>query len=327
ILLEKPVAPTIEECLLLETAAKDYSRTICVAHVLRYTTFFQSIKDLIRANAIGKIRGIQHNENIGHIHFAHSFVRGNWSRRGTSSPTILAKSCHDLDILLDIVDAESAQVSSFGSSGSFSAANCPVGAPTHCLDGCPHASSCPYYAPSIYLKGDVDWPVNVVTTDLSPDGIRAALRTGPYGRCVYRCDNDAIEHQVVNFRFKNDVTAVFTMSAFTKETSRTLKIVGEKGEIRGALEKQELEVFDFVSGKTHRIILDTPKSGNGHAGGDESLMEHLIQHIRWPERIPLDTGLSSAIQSHVMAFAAEESRMTGKVIDLESFRRSCEEVR
>lgn len=322
ILLEKPIAPTAQECLYLDQESKKYDVSIAVAHVLRYTPFFQTIKRLIDADAVGRVRGIQHNENIGHIHFSHSFVRGNWRNRKTSSPMILAKSCHDMDILLHLAGADCTNLSSYGSSGIFSAENRPADAPDRCLDGCPHAVTCPYYAPKIYMQGNTAWPVNAVTSDLTPKGIRKALEEGPYGRCVYACDNDMTEHQVVNLRFANEVTAVFSMSAFTRETSRTLKIVGERGEIRGSMERREIEVFDFSTRETQTISLDPQAEDSGHAGGDEGLMRNLIRHLWWRDSYPLETSLSSAIQSHIMAFAAEDSMFSHETVDLESYRKA-----
>lgn len=321
ILLEKPIAPTLEECLYLEQEAERYSVSVAVAHVLRYTPFFSGLKRLIDQGAIGKIRGIQHNENVGNIHYSHSFVRGNWHKTAESAPMILAKSCHDMDILLFLADAHCQWIASSGSRGSFSAEHAPEGAPDRCLDGCPHSVMCPYYAPKIYLNGNQNWPVNVLTTDLSSTGIQKALEEGPYGRCVYACDNDMTEHQVVSMKFDNGITASFSMSAFTHDTSRSLKIYGETGEIRGHMEREELEIYDFQTGEISTVRFGASQGPAGHGGGDEGIMRDLIRHLRSPKDVPLKTSLKRAIESHVMAFAAEESMQSGKSLSIEEFKK------
>ena len=319
IILEKPVAPTAKECKYLDAMATKYGVSVGVAHVLRYTPFFCTIKKALEAGEIGRLRGIQHNENIGHIHFSHSFVRGNWRNEETSSPMILAKSCHDMDILLYLVGKDCTDLASYGSKGTFSAKNRPADAPDRCLDGCPHAESCPYYGPRIYLNGNVDWPVNILTTDCTPSGITKALQTGPYGRCVYACDNDMTEQQAVTFRFEDDVTAVFTMSAFTDSTTRTIKLMGEKGEIRGNMERNEVSIFDFETNQEKVIHIKMEGMASGHAGGDSNFIADFLTHEQDKALFPLKTSLHLAIQSHLMAFAAHQSMLTNKAVNLQEF--------
>ncbi|MGM0432095.1 MAG: Gfo/Idh/MocA family protein [Spirochaetota bacterium] len=316
LLIEKPIAPTVEECLLLDKKAAESEVSISVSHVLRYTPFFITLKRLLDQNAIGRLRGIQHNENVGHIHYSHSYVRGNWRRSEESSPMILAKSCHDMDILLYLVGADCEHVSSTGSRGAFSSDRAPEGAPARCLDGCPHEATCQYYAPKIYLTGNTGWPVSVITHDTSPEGITKALQEGPYGRCVYACDNDMTEHQSVLMKFKNDVTASFVLSAFTHETSRTIKLVGEEGELSGNMESGEIVLHDFQSKHTHTIDLHAGSLAGGHNGGDEGLIGTVIRHVKSPHSIEQKTSLHSAVQSHIMAFAAQQSMEKQTVVRL-----------
>ncbi len=318
ILLEKPVAVTPEDCRILLETSRKYDVSVGVAHVLRYTAFFSSMKDLLDAGEIGEIQGIQHNENVGHLHYAHSFVRGNWRNKAESSPMILAKSCHDMDLLLYLTGSDCRRISSFGSRRVFLPENRPEGAPDRCLDGCPHRVDCPYYGPKNYLTGEKGWPVSVLTTDLTTPGITRALQEGPYGRCVYTCDNDVVEHQVLSMEFENGIPAVFTMSAFTNETSRTIKITGTKGEMRGHMEKQEIQVLDF--GKRQTRIYQIKAVQTGHGGGDEGIVRELLLHLNDRSR-PLPSSLELSVQSHMMAFAAEESMQSGKVIDVKEFAK------
>lgn len=318
ILLEKPLTFSEEECLELGQAAKGYSKVFLVCHVLRYTPFFKKLKELLDQKKIGELINIQWIENVGYWHQAHSFVRGNWRNSSESSPMILAKCCHDMDLLLWLVGADCTSVSSFGSLKYFKPENAPKEAPLHCLDGCPAKEDCPYYAPRIYIDWRDDWQADVikkvVSADTSDAAILKALETGPYGRCVYHCDNDVVDHQVVSLEFENGVTASFTMSAFSYDCSREIKFMGSRGEIRGKLEEDCLLVTDFLTGETERISVDTVKEG--HGGGDEGIMRAFLKMIRDEKMTEGVSDVFSAIQGHQMAFAAEASRLSKKVISL-----------
>ncbi|WP_324670216.1 Gfo/Idh/MocA family protein [Geochorda subterranea] len=328
ILLEKPIAPTAEGVRrVAEAERRSRERggggSVTVAHVLRYTPFFSTIKRLLDVGRIGDLVSVQYTENVGYWHFAHSFVRGNWRNTATSSPMILAKSCHDMDMLRWLVGRPWRQISSFGSLVHFRPENAPPGAPARCTDGCPAADRCPFDAVRFYvqeMRDSNDWPVSVITRDFSPEGRLAALRTGPYGRCVYRCDNDVVDHQVVAIEFEGGVTAAFTMCGFTEENTRTLKLMGTRGEIRGHLEKGEIEVRSFVTtgaaGPVHEVMR---VRGNGrHAGGDQGLMAAFIRRLRARKSgtVPEEalTSLQESLDSHFMAFAAEQSRLQGTVV-------------
>ncbi|MDR0998597.1 MAG: Gfo/Idh/MocA family oxidoreductase, partial [Treponema sp.] len=236
ILCEKPIVPSLEECRQIEKNSSGFTRVFMIAHVLKYTVFFSKIKELLKEGRIGKLVGIDLIENVGHIHYSHSFTRGNWRNLAESSPMILAKSCHDMDMLYWLAGAPCESLSSYGSLNYFKKENAPQGAPKRCLDACPHMIECPYFAPKIYLTDNIKWPANVITTDLSMEGRLKALETGPYGRCVFHCDNDVVDHQTVALRFANGVTANFTMSGFTMETHRTITLFGTGGEITGDME-------------------------------------------------------------------------------------------
>ncbi len=318
VMLEKPMSVDPAECIKIGNCAEQYNKILVICHVLRYTPFFSTIKDLIDKRTIGELISIQHNENVSYWHQAHSYVRGNWRKAEESSPMILAKSCHDLDILLWLVGADCIKLSSFGSLSHFKKENAPEGAPERCLQGCPSERECPYYAPKIYLTNKTEWPTSVISSDLSIAGRLNALKNGPYGRCVYHCDNDVVDHQVVNMEFKNGITAAFTMCAFTNEMSRTIKLMGTKGEIRGHMEKNQIEVIEFGNSKKTTIDLNVGVDIHGHGGGDERLMADFISLIREENKNGL-TSAKNSVQSHLMAFAAEKSRIEGKVINLEQY--------
>lgn len=312
ILVEKPISPVKEELIKLKEQTADYDGMISVCHVLRYSPFFRKLKEIIDAGTIGTLINIQHMESIGFWHMAHSFVRGNWRNTAESSPIILAKTCHDFDILLWLTGKKCLSVSSFGSTKLFKAENAPEGAPKRCTDGCPHRSECPFYAPKFYLehpRAVVDGYRKVVTMDPTTEGLMDALRNGPYGRCVYACDNDVADHQIVNLQMEDELTISFTVSAFTNECQRTITLQGSKGEIYGCMETDEIIVTDFVTGNKTIHRLNTPKVG--HSGSDAAMMKELVSLISQGRQRENISNATQAIDSHLIAFAAEESRLSG----------------
>ncbi len=317
VLLEKPISPSATECVAIgDLAAQHPDQVVSICHVLRYTPFFSKIKELISAGVIGDVVNMVHNENVCFWHQAHSFVRGNWRSSTESSPMILAKSCHDMDILLWLMGKDCEKVSSFGSLSYFTAANAPKGAPLRCTDGCPAADNCPYDAVRVYTSPTVpDFMLTALTADPSPEGRRRALEEGPYGRCVFRCDNDVVDHQVVNLQFEGGATATFSMTAFTHKGGRSLRIMGTKGEIRASSDTMDIEVRDFLTDTVTGIHL--PSSSAGHDGGDEGIMADFVRLVADGHEGRTSAGQS--VQSHLMALAAERSRLEGKVITLSEF--------
>lgn len=316
VLLEKPMSPDPRECLDLVDIAERNQRILSVCHVLRYASLFTTIKRSLDEGRIGQLITIQHNENIAWWHFAHSFVRGNWRNTAQSSPLILSKACHDTDLLRWLAGDRCMRVASFGSLSHFREENAPPGSTERCLSGCTVVDSCPFSALNLYTRLDIDWLWNAITDDRSPAARRAALATGPYGRCVYRCDNDVVDHQVVSLEFANGVTASFTLSAFTHDMSRTLKLMGTEGEIRAHLGKDEATIHRFGEAGAEAVLL--PGSGSGHGGGDDGLMRSFLKQVQEGRADGL-TSAQIAAEAHLISFAAEESRITGTVVDLHTF--------
>ena len=248
LLLEKPIAPTAEECKAVAMAAEKYGRQVIVCHVLRYGQFFKKIKEIITNGDLGKIQSITHVEGVGNLHQSHSFVRGNWRNSKESSFMFLAKCCHDADIIQWLIDKPCTKVQSFGSLSYFTAANRPEGAPARCTDGCPAADTCLYNAIKVYYDDkDNHWFRGVATNRLGPapdEEVMEALKNGPYGRCVFACDNDVVDHQVVNMEFEGGVTASITMNAFNKG-GRNIQIHGTKGSLTGVMGDNAITVYSF----------------------------------------------------------------------------------
>ena len=312
VLLEKPMSNREDECVAIEAAARKSGKVLTVCHVLRYTAFYQTLKRLIDEGAVGEITNITQIENVAYWHQAHSYVRGNWRDSEETSPMILAKCCHDADILLWLSGKDCRKVHSFGSLRHFVPENAPEGAPARCLDGCPHAESCIYYAPKIYPAGKTDWPVDVITTDLTAEGITRALKEGPYGRCVYHCDNNVVDRQVVTMEMEDGSLCSLTMTAFSQKNHRELKIHGTKGLIEANMDGNEIWLQTF-GGDYKKIDVDSSDT-SGHGGGDYGLLRDFLMVLQsGGESL---TSARKSLQSHLICFAAERSRLEGKVIEL-----------
>ena len=265
---------------------------------------------------------VDHRENVAFWHQAHSFVRGNWGNSQRSSPMILAKSCHDMDVLFWLLGRPIVKLSAFGALTHFRPEGAPEGAPERCTDGCPHWETCPYYAPRLYMRDTSGWPVSAITLDASYEGRMAALQAGPYGRCVYHCDNDVVDHMTINMLFEGDVTTTFTMHAFSHENCRTMRFDGTKASLRGHGGSSELALHDFRTGERREIPIS--EGAGGHGGGDHGIMSAFVKALSGEEGA-LVTSARDSLESHLMAFAAEESRLQGgKVIDMDEYRARIE---
>lgn len=326
ILLEKPISPNPEECLRIQQKANEKGRKVIVCHVLRYTNFFAEIKRIIDSGELGKIITIQHNENIGNFHMAHSFVRGNWRRGDLASPIIMQKSCHDMDILAWLVDSGAKRISSYGSLAYFKEENAPAGSAERCLD-CKVAADCRFDAKKAYLPVRGQWPATVISADQSEEGLLQALQTSPYGRCVYRMDNNVCDHQVTLIEFKNGVTATFNLSGFTNNMHRTLKIMCEHGEIRGDDLSNIIEVTKFASNMaetSQQTVIRPAAVDGGHHGGDTGLMNDFLGNLGRAD-FNSRSSIDMSVESHLMAYAAEEARVTGTIIDLDQLREQVQQ--
>lgn len=311
VLCEKPMSNDKQELLAMGKKARETGRVLSIAHTLRYSPFFMKLKELLVSGAIGQLCAIQHMESVGYWHMAHSFVRGNWRREDETSPMILQKCCHDLDILSWLVGTPLETVSSFGSLSHFRPENKPEGSPAYCLDGCSHRDSCPYYAPRFYLehpKAVEDGFQKILSMDTSREGMLKALEHGPYGRCVYSCDNTVVDHQVVNLSYTGGVTVSMTMSAFTRDCERNIILMGSHGQIFGNMETSTIEVRDFASGNTTKIHVHTPVGR--HSGSDTVMMKEFLAVIT-SEGAQSRSNADASVESHLAALAAEESRLMG----------------
>jgi predicted dehydrogenase len=320
ILLEKPMAPTAEECIRIVQAAKTNRILLAVCHVLRYAPYYDRIKEIIDSGTLGDVCTIQHLEGVAWWHQAHSFVRGNFGNEARSSFMLLAKSCHDVDVLRWWIGKRCLRVASFGDLKHFRPECRPARATARCLD-CPLGDGeCPYSAKKFYFdclaKGRHGWPLDMVVTEFTEAALTEALRSGPYGRCVYGCDNDVVDHQVVIMEFEDRISADFTMSAFTPHGRQT-RIMGSRGYLEG--QENVIRVLDFRTGQWTEYnanALATDMTG-GHGGGDPRLMEAFIKAVGTGDAGFIRTGPDVTLESHLIVFAAERARRENRVVNMD----------
>ena len=314
-LLEKPMAVTLKDCQAIEAAQRKSKCIFGVCHSLRYIKGFTKVKEVIDSGVIGRIMSVNLTEQVAWWHQAHSFVRGNWGNESRSSFMLLAKSCHDIDYLQYIIDRKCLKVSSFGSLSYFTKKNAPKGATERCVD-CPVERTCAYSAIKQYVYGNRNhWPAASCSTDHSAEAHMEAIRTGPYGRCVYKCDNDVVDHQTVNMLFEDDITVVFTMTAFTQGGGRYMRVHGTLGEIW--FEEDTVTVKTYADINTAAIHIGAEPGG--HGGGDQRIVDEWIDALYSRDDSRLVANAQESLKSHAVVFAAERSRREGKMMDMAEF--------
>lgn len=318
ICLEKPAAATWEDCLAIYREQQASGRKVMICHVLRYSHFYQAVKKLIDDGVVGNIVNVGQTEHVAYWHDAHSYVRGAWRNKAESSPMILAKCSHDLDILSWLIDLPCESLSSFGDLYLFKKENAPAGSAAYCVDcDVDTRRNCPYDAYKIYQDiYKANNPIlgnNGFVRGRASDDVDEILssRENKFSRCVYRCDNDVVDHQEVIMRFRGGVTARLTMTAFTKECHRTIHVCGTMGEIVGDMETNRISVKPFT-GKDYEIDLTQRFQDFGvHGGGDRMLYYDFVDYIADGKPSLTRTTLKESLMSHYMCFMAEKSRLSG----------------
>lgn len=325
ILLEKPISDKRDELIELRELAKKHDTFVMVCHVLRYTWANRTIMEVLRSGRLGKLIHIDHTEQIAFWHFAHSYTRGNWRNTAFSAPMIMAKSCHDLDLLQQYASAKCKSLSSVGDLTWFKRENAPEGSADRCVD-CKYCESCPYSAKFRYIdlwktdKKPQCWPYDVLSVEpLTEEILEKAIKDGQYGRCVYRCDNNVVDHQSVQMQFENGITATFNVTAFTKNMGRIAIFRFSEGELLYEEEKGTIVEKPFRGENVVHSITDV-KDVMGHGGGDGGIVNALYAVLAG-EKSEADTSLENSIESHLMAIAAEDSRLAdGKLVEMKAYR-------
>ena len=327
ILLEKPVSSSVEECVKISNFAREMGVKILVCHVLRYSPFFRTIKNLINDGKLGDVISVHHAECVGNVHQSHSFVRGNWGNSKESSFMLLQKSCHDMDIMQWLIDSPCKAVQSFGSLTYFTPENAPADSPEYCTDGCPHADTCFYNAIKLYYDDKENlWFREAATKKVKPsdEDVMNTLKTTQYGKCVYKCNNDVVDHQVVNLEFENGAVASFNMCAFNKG-NRFIRVMGTMGEIYGDMDINTIEYYDFTSKTTTEINACNENLSasivDGHGGGDPGIVNAFYKYVTEDYYGDEISEIGISVDNHIIAFAAEKSRLERRVIELKDYKR------
>lgn len=330
VLLEKPISPVRSELEELLVAQKKYKKKVVVCHVLRYAPAFVRIKEILDRKTIGDLVCIEALEQVGYWHYSHSFVRGNWRKESETSPLILSKCCHDLDLLCYFIGAKCEDVYSCGGISFFKKENHPQGASERCFD-CKYKYDCIYSAERLYIErwkkfgNPADcWPFNVVSIEIpnSEESLRAAYKNGPYGRCVFCCDNDVVDHQMLTMSFENGVKAILTVTGFTDKLGRRMIFHGTKGSVELNETNETLTVTEFGTRETvynlADLVRDLGEDAFGHGGGDKKIIDALYDSLVCDKEA--ETNLEQSAESHFMALAAEKSRKEKTVVYLKDFR-------
>jgi predicted dehydrogenase len=316
VLLEKPMATTEADCRRIVEAVDRADALLAVGHVLRYTPYTALVKRLVDEGRLGEVISVQHLEPVGFLHQAHSYVRGPWRRQDAATFMLMAKSCHDLDWLQYVVGRSIRRVASFGGLTHFRPERRPAGAADRCLD-CAIEPDCPYSAARFYaacLERGAGWPLDAVIDRNTEADLLEALRHGPYGRCVWACDNDVVDHQVVAMEFDGGPTGTFTMTGFNAGGHRRTRLFGTAGELEG--DGETVRVHHFLTGAAEALSARPPgdaTAGGGHGGGDWGLMDAFVRAVATQDRSHILSGPRESLDAHLVVFAAERARREGVV--------------
>lgn len=317
VLLEKPIAQRLDECREIARRARRRGVLVGVCHVLRYHPYFAKIRELVASGRLGHVVSVNHTASVGLDRATHSYVRGIFRRESEANPILLAKCCHDIDFLLWLTGSHCRRLSSFGSLRWFRAENAPAESTARCID-CPLEKECPYSAVDLYYNRR-DWISNFDVPEGSTldEVILRQLRTGDYGRCVFRCDNDVVDHQIVSMELENDVTISFSMDAFTLGDQRETHIRLTHGEIDG--DERTLRVRRFRGGEEQVYDFSDILGKPFHAGADLNLVEDFVDTLSRREH-RFRTSIANSVESHRICFEAERSRLTGQTVILDQTR-------
>ena len=315
VLLEKPLATSLNDCRAIEAAQRATGRIVAVCHGMRYMKAARILRDLVAQGAIGRVMTLDQLEPVGLFHQAHSFVRGNWGNESRSTFMLLAKSCHDLDYISYVIDKPCLSVMSYGHLSYFTPANAPAGSTERCTDPCPAEPTCPFSAIKQYVQTDrTQWWAMTVSADHCAEAHMEAIRTGPYGRCVYKCDNDVVDHQVVAMQFADDVTATFTMTGFSPDfTGRQVRVHGTRGLLEWKDDQVRLQTFATGDVQT---IQCKPERGS-HGGADVRIMREWLTALHTRDDSQVVANAQESLKTHTIVFAAEKARREGRLVKID----------
>jgi predicted dehydrogenase len=318
ILVEKPLCTNAEELIRIYDATRNYENILIVCHQMRLAPIYKTIKSLVDSGDYGDIVCVQHSENLSWHHMAHSFVRG-FFNNDRLTPMLLAKSCHDLDMLVHLTGRAALKIASFGSLNYFRRENCPAGAPEFCLDGCPHAQSCPYHVLKIYFDEETD-PAYIRQMGVvqNKNQLRELMMRNRFGKCVFRTDNNVVDNQVVQIALAGGVHVSFTMCGHNGVERRMTKLSMTNGEIEYDGLSNQIRAAKFEPRLDDTIQVHTKGT---HGGGDRAIMDNFIDAIAGGDKSRLLTPIQDSLEGHLLVFAAEEARLQSKVVDVRAYEK------
>ena len=326
VLLEKPITSDEDELLALQEKAKSLGRTLMICHVLRYAPFYVKIKNILAEKSLGDIQSIYCSENVWIPHILASYIRGKWgSEKECGSGMLMAKCCHDLDLIVWLTGGKPTAVSSFGARSTFAKSKKPEGAGERCMD-CKIEKDCLYSAKKLFLENDLfgflvwsgvagkDW------CDVTPEEKLQSLKTdNPHGACAY-CDRDLVDHQTVSVLFDNGTTALLNMTGGASRAGREIHVVCERGEIEGFLEGNSFVVrrFNADMGACVEEKIEITEDVSGvHSGGDLRLVADFIATLAGGAPSISCTSIDDSIIGHQIVIAAEKSRKEKRTVFFE----------
>lgn len=315
ILLEKPISPLMEECIEMTNAAKKYNANVIVLHSLRYNLYYRKLKQIIESGEIGEVLGIRHIEGAGLMNYSHSFVRGNWANTRDAAPLIMQKSCHDTDIITYITGKKYKKISSFGSLKYFTKENAPEGCAERCVE-CKYQDECRFSAVPMYKqKGHEPWYDSAVTK-YGYSSAEEAMTESEYGRCVYKCDNNVMDNQVMNFEFEDGTTGTFTVTAF--EFGRRTEVQGSRCVIRANEAEGKITIYDQMSAEVVKVydVFSESTTTINHRSLDIQLTRDLIDFMKDGKSTDI-SFIDGGLHGHLACFAAEIAREEGRVVSID----------
>ena len=310
-LLEKPFATNEKEMRELVSCVKENGNKVMICHVLRYTPFYLSIKERVASGEIGDIINIQTCEHVSYHHLSTSYVRGKWANS-------------DVCLMMGMMsDTQPSMISSFGSKFQFKPENAPKEAGTKCLVDCPLVDTCRYSAKRLYLDQPKRWAFYIwdklegIENPTDEDRINLLKGDSNYGRCIYKCDNNVVDHQSVLVNFKNGATGTHNMVGGSAGPMRRIHIIGTKGEIYGDFEESKFTVAKIHPTKTDEKtveVVDLNVNGDmvgaygGHGGGDEKLAADFVEFLRGGKPSLACTSIFDSVAGHLCVYLADKSR-------------------
>lgn len=323
-LLEKPIATSEQEVRQLYATAGKCGSTVMICHVLRYAPFYAEIRKRVAAGEIGDLQSVMTVENVSYHHMATAFVRGKWNRNECGSTMLMSKCCHDLDLITWMKSGIPPKaVASFGSLTYFKPENAPEGSGTRCVLDCKIEATCPYSAKKNYIEqgiwGFYAWECIEDEEQTEENKLRSLRENNPYGRCVWKCDNDVVDHQTVSIEFSDGSTASHNMIGGTSRPCRSIHLIGTKGEIQGVMEEGAFIIRHPDARRGHEYSeerIDTNVTGDAHGGGDLLLVRDFVRTLLGEPRSISCTSLEDSIYGHLMGFNADKAREERRYIDI-----------